>query len=180
MGTRMVTGARRSRYTTGSPLSFGEFDMSMSFRPSNDDISSARLSPCWATWCSNTPPNSTLFLPQAETSKPMATPQYPVAQELRRNEDGKLLSLYRHSHTGLRVVRYSAMALKALDQRLANSSSAPNGSSQPSRPPAAAAGQADASPMPSSPPKATHETDEPVGDVDIGSAKGKAREDSIR
>lgn len=77
-------------------------------------------------------------------------------------------------------VYYSAMALKALDQRLANSSSAPNGSSQPSRPSAAAAGQADAPPMPSSPPKATEESDEPIGDVDIGSGKGKAREDSIR
>ena len=67
------------------------------------------------------------------------------------------------------------MALKALDQRMANSS-APGGSSEasaPRPPPAAASSEPDGPPMPSSPVRSNSGS---IGSVDLG--KGKAREDA--
>ncbi|THH13588.1 hypothetical protein EW146_g6652 [Bondarzewia mesenterica] len=67
--------------------------------------------------------------------------------------------------------RRRAMALKALDQRMANSSPAP-GSSAPRPPPAAAPSKPEDPPMPSSPERGKS----PEVPVDMG--KGKAREDA--
>ncbi|KAJ7103346.1 eukaryotic integral membrane protein-domain-containing protein [Mycena belliarum] len=70
--------------------------------------------------------------------------------------------------------RRRAMALKALDQRLANTATPPPSSSSPPKvpraPPAAAAARSDTKAMPSSPPGAprANERSKSVGEIDIG------------
>ncbi|KAJ6604839.1 eukaryotic integral membrane protein-domain-containing protein [Mycena vulgaris] len=78
--------------------------------------------------------------------------------------------------------RRRAMALKALDQRLANTATPPASSSSPPKvpraPPPAAAARSDSTAMPSSPPAPrANERSKSVGEVDIGDAP-KARSDS--
>ncbi|KAJ7631144.1 putative PDUPA2 [Roridomyces roridus] len=77
--------------------------------------------------------------------------------------------------------RRRAMALKALDQRMANSTTpvAPNGSSPPPAPrapPPAAASRSDSVAMPSSPPTPprANERSKSVGEVDIGDVPSKS------
>jgi len=71
--------------------------------------------------------------------------------------------------------RRRAMALKALDQRLANTAAPPAGNSQgasppkvPRAPPPAAAARSDSSAMPSSPPAVRAERTKSGGEIDIG------------
>ncbi|KAJ7070862.1 eukaryotic integral membrane protein-domain-containing protein [Mycena amicta] len=74
--------------------------------------------------------------------------------------------------------RRRAMALKALDQRLANTATAPAASSSssppqaPRAPPPAAAARADSPAMPSSPPAPrSNERTKSVGEIDVGTAR---------